>query len=441
MARFYPDQRWWWLAISLLATPVHSDTALDNEAEASIFGYAKTMYIADDKKGGRPNQSTPGFGGKLGGQTASYQGFSLKGAWYLTTDLGLRRSNPRETDGYMFDVDKKPYSLLGEAQVNYASGKTRLTLGRQEINSPLIASYDYRIIPNLFEAYTLTNQDIADTTLTLSYVSKMSGLDGLVSFSEFHSMSQQAYTSLLVTANGTIDARNGDTLDPSRVVGHRGVWMTGITYEKEHQLQLWNYYGVDTLNTLYLEGRLKKPLNDAVTAIFDGQTYRVGAVGRFKEYLAEHGLNANYQLYGVKGTLAHQPSGLSLALALTKFTGDEHTVTAHGNWGGYPEFVNMPYLYAEKDNVSAIARSHMSKASALLDLGAYGFKDHSLLFGHARINLNQSILANSDIRVNTIIYRAKLSPTLSTRIALEARNSGNARYDNGFVAMGLRYDF
>lgn len=225
--------------------------------DSKWIGFAKAMYVGDDKKGGRPDQSTPGFGGKIGAETGEYAGFKLKGAWYATTDLGLRQQDPRKTDAYMFDLDKKPYSLLGEIQLSARRGNTALLIGRQEFFSPIINTYDYRIIPNLFEAYTLTNRDIPETTVTLAYVSKMSGLDGLVTFSEFRSMSQQAYTSLKVGADGLLDAKNGDTLDISKQVGNHGVWATGIVHGKDNQFQLWNYYGVDSLNTLYLDGRLR----------------------------------------------------------------------------------------------------------------------------------------------------------------------------------------
>jgi hypothetical protein len=68
-------------------------------------------------------------------------------------------------------------------------------------------------------------------------------------------------------------------------------------------------------------------------------------------------------------------------------------------------------------------------------------KDQSLLLGHANIDIDDSILPNSDIKTHTLLYRAKISPQLSARIALEARSSPNARYDNEFVALALRYDF
>lgn len=431
-----------WVLSLLAPLTVQGGENLTEAWQASrLFGFAKVMYVGDDKKGGRPNQSTPGFGGKIGAETGEYLGFKLKGAWYATTDLGLGQEDPRKTDAYMFDLDKKPYSLLGEMQLSARQGNTVLTIGRQEFFSPIINTYDYRIVPNLFEAFTLTNRDIPETTVTLAYVSKMSGLDGLVTFSEFRSMSQQAYTSLKVAPDGSLDAKNGDTLDVSTQVGNHGVLATGIVHGKDNQFRLWNYYGPDSLNTLYLDGRLKARLSQDFASTIEGQTYQVAAVGAFKDYLSRMGLNASYGLYGIKGTLSHQPSGISAALALNHFTGNQNTVTAYGNWGGYPEFVLMPYMHAENKGSSAIAGSYLSRITLLFDLGIYGLTGQSLLLGHANINIDEKILANSDIKVTTLLYRAQLSPKLSARVALDARTSRNSRYDNEFVALGLRYDF
>lgn len=116
-------------------------------------------------------------------------------------------------------------------------------------------------------------------------------------------------------------------------------------------------------------------------------------------------------------------------------------MTAFGNWGGYPEFVSMPYLFAEKNAASAVARSRLSKFTAVIDLGAYGLADHRLILGHARIDTDQRIISDTDILVNNLIYSAKLGSKWSLRAALEWRNSGNSRYDNEFMAVSARYDF
>lgn len=420
----------------------HASDSLISALEGSKpIGFAKAMHVADDKKGDRPNQRTSGLGGKLGVETGEYRGFKLKSAWYATADLGLGHEDPRKTDAYMFDLDKKPYSLLGEMQLGFKQGNTALLIGRQEFFSPIINTYDYRIIPNLYEAYTLINRDISETVITLAYVGKISGLDGLVTFSEFRSMSQQAYTSLKLATDGSIDAKSGDTLDISKVVGDHGVWTTGIVYGKDNQFQLWNYHGKETLNTLYVGGQLKTGLSEDFVTILEGQAYQVAPVGGFKDYLSQMGLNANYGLYGMKGTLAHQPSKISVALAFNHFTGDKNTVTAFGNWGGYPEFVTMPYMHAENKGTSAIVGSYLSRISITFDLGAYGLAGQSLLLGQTNINIDENILANSDIKVNTLLYRAQITAKLSARVMIDARSSMNSRYDNEFIALGLRYEF
>ncbi len=77
----------------------------------------------------------------------------------------------------------------------------------------------------------------------------------------------------------------------------------------------------------------------------------------------------------------------------------------------------------------------------LFDLGVYGLTGQSLLLGHANINIDEKLLANSDVKVSTLLYRAQITQKLSARVAIDTRNSKNSRYDNEFVALGVRYDF
>ena len=100
----------------------------------------------------------------------------------------------------------------------------------------------------------------------------------------------------------------------------------------------------------------------------------------------------------------------------------------------------MPYLYAESA-ASAIAKSRLARITVLVDLARFGLPGQSLLAGQTKVDLDEGILANSDIKVNTLLIRAKLSPQLSARIALDARQSRNSRYDNKFVVLAVRYDF
>lgn len=83
----------------------------------------------------------------------------------------------------------------------------------------------------------------------------------------------------------------------------------------------------------------------------------------------------------------------------------------------------------------------LSKLTAVIDLKVYGLNDHGLILGHARIDTDQTILPKTDILINSLIYRAKLGSRWSFRAAAEWRSSGNARYDNEFLALSARYDF
>ena len=116
-------------------------------------------------------------------------------------------------------------------------------------------------------------------------------------------------------------------------------------------------------------------------------------------------------------------------------------MTAFGNWGGYPEFVSMPYMHAENKGTSAIVGSYLSRLTLLFDLDPYGLTSQSLALGYAIINIDKNILPDSDIEVITLLYRAKITPKISVRASIDARNSRNSRYDNDFFVLGLRYDF
>ncbi|RIX41475.1 MAG: hypothetical protein D3M94_19635 [Rhodocyclales bacterium GT-UBC] len=409
--------------------------------DSRIYGFGKTMYVADDKKGGRRDQSTFGFGGKLGLETADVQGGSLRLAWYQVSDLGLRHDDPRRTDAYMFDINKRPFGLLGEAQIRYLKGRTQFNLGRQELVTPMINSYDYRIVPNLFEAYVLQSRDWPDTLLTVGYVSRMAGLDGLVSFSQFRSMAQQLYPSLALDRKGAVDTAGGSLFDVSTVSGQQGVWMAGFEYGQDERYRLWDFHGQDTVNMLYMDTRWQWPLTSEFSGILETQFYRVGAQGELHRYLGQRGLNASYDLRGVRATLAHAPSGIKLAYAIDRFGGNDRMVTVFSSWGGYPEFVPMPYIYAERDRVSGIAGSRLSRLTALFNLAPLGWAGHTLLLGRSHIDLDEAILANGDIKVNSLLYRAQLDRQWSLRISFDCRQSRNSRYDNKFAVFALRYDY
>lgn len=417
------------------------ESLLDALQKSSVIGYAKTMYVHDERVSPKLDQSTFGFGGKIGIETQNWQGFQAKAAYYITDDLGTRNSNPKKVDAYMFDVDKTPYSILGEASLGYKKSNSTFLAGRQEIDTPIVATYDYRIIPNLFEAYTFTNKDIPHATITLSYITKMSGLDGLVSFQRFESMSAQTYTSLAMLDLQTIDANSGDTLDISKISGNQGVVMSGFVYEDELKFQAWNYYCKDVLNEFYADVAYPQEINSDIIATLEVQGYAVRELGAFKDFLHTLDIHGSYELYGTKLSLENKSRGVTTSLAYNFFTGDAKTITAFGNWGGYPEYVSVPYMFAQDNALSAIAKSKMGKINFKYDLEHIGLTNQTLIAGYSIIDLDETIMPQSDIYVINCVYKAKVTKALTLKAQYEERESKNYRYANDMLTLSATYAF
>ena len=339
----------------------------------------------------------------------------------------------------MFDVDKKPYTVMGEAFVEYKYGSTKLKFGRQEIDTPFISTYDYRIIPNLFEAYTLTNQDIKDTTITVAYVAKMSGLDGVVSFKDFESMSEQTYTSLMLDENNKIDT-GYDIINVSKISSHQGVVVIGLAKEGSPRFQIWNYYCKDVLNGTYADIAYTSSLDKANSITFEGQAYSITEIGKFKDFLSKLGLNGSYNLYGAKITSDNKEVGTQVSAAYNRFTGNDKTVTVFGNWGGYPEYVGIPFLFAEHNNPSPLANAGMFKVSLKYDMSRLGLGD-SASVGYTIIDTDKKIIQDTDIKMLSATYKIKFGKNISAKALYELRNSKNYRYDNDTLTLSLNYGF
>lgn len=416
------------------------NTFLESLENSHLNGYGKMMYVHDDRLSPKLDQSTFGTGGKLGVTTDEWNAFKFNAAYYLTTDFGTRSSNPRKTDAYMFDVDKTPYSVLGEASVEYKNGTSTFLFGRQEIDTPIISTYDYRIIPNLFEAYTYTNKTIPDLTLVLSYVTKMSGLDGLVSFKRFESMSQQTYTSLAMSDLSTVDSNGGDTLDISKISGHQGVMMSGFVYDNGFKIQGWNYYCHDVIDEFYADVGWSYPISNVIL-MAEAQGYGVREQGKFKNFLQTLGLNDSYELYGGKLSAQSKEIGITASIAYVFFTGNTQTVTAFGNWGGYPEYVAIPYMFAQDNSVSALAKSKMGKINTTLDLSKMGLNNQTFIVGYSIIDLDDQIMPHSDIDVTNFVYKAKVNKDFAFKAQYEIRQSDNYRYANDMLTLSATYRF
>jgi len=137
------------------------------------FSISRSVDVSDPAKSDYTRDANA-IGGHLKFETADYKGLSFGTALYTTN--GFLNDTPKDdytkVDPTLLGKDNDSYSILGEAYLQYKYANTTFKGGRQKLDTPLAGSDDARMLPNLFEAYVLTNTDIANTTLVVAHVTK-----------------------------------------------------------------------------------------------------------------------------------------------------------------------------------------------------------------------------------------------------------------------------
>ncbi len=144
----------------------------------------------------------------------------------------LKLYGPDDKDGTrLLEPGQDSFAVLGEAFAAVRLFDQTLTGYRQLINRPYINPQDSRMVPNTFEAYTLTGS-AADVSYTGGYITK-------------------------------IKIRNADSFSRCRVPraargDHKGVAYAGATwaFAKDAYVRLDEQYGVDVFNTFYVDGQV-----------------------------------------------------------------------------------------------------------------------------------------------------------------------------------------
>ena len=114
--------------------------------------------------GGIAKYETPSWRNtRLG--VAGYGSFNLFGI--------VDRELSKGTD--MLESDGSDIAFIGEAYLDYDSGRNQVVAGRQRLHTPLINDRDFRMLPSVFEAIVYRNQSFQDTKLELGYLYSETG--------------------------------------------------------------------------------------------------------------------------------------------------------------------------------------------------------------------------------------------------------------------------
>jgi len=244
-------------------------------------------------------------------KTKRWNGLMIGSEAYAVLDLGINQ-NPIHQNGDFLDKNGESFILLSQLHLNGTWGNTEMTLGRQTLDTPHADSDDIRMIPNYFEAYTVTNTDIDALTLSVGKIDKMAGWENGVDSAKF------------------VDV--GETLGVDKI---DGIYYASAIYEgiKDLSLRLWYYRYSDIANILYAEAGYSYTLSKDTTLTLGLQydsSHETGAA-----LLGQQ----NAQTYGVSLEAEFSNLGLSVLAAYNK---DNGSTGATGlSLGGGPFFTSM----------------------------------------------------------------------------------------------------
>ncbi|QOP40892.1 OprD family outer membrane porin [Sulfurimonas marina] len=249
-------------------------------SEGKARGQIRMFAIDRDYVNKDLHRSGLSLGGHLKYETADYTGLSFGAAFYTVNRLDTWTD---VAEPAIFGPNDGSYDLLGEAYLQYTRGNTTFKGGRQKLDTPLAGSDDARTLPNLFEAYIVTNTDIKDTTIVAGHITKFAqGTFGRV----YDASADEANALLAVTAGySAVDTRNqaGSFVNMGTYAIDEktaGVTVAAAVYTGVENLkvQVWDYYAHDILNAIYADANYGVKL-DGYSPYVAAQFIREDAIG------------------------------------------------------------------------------------------------------------------------------------------------------------------
>ena len=342
-------------------------------------GQVRAGYIYFNENGA-PSNSAYALAGHIHFDTKRWYGFQVGLSAYGVLNLATNQ-NPLNVNPDFFNANGDSFAQLTEAYLDGKWGETEVKLGRQILDTPHADSDDIRIIPNYFEAYTITDNSIENLTLSAGYITRMAGWENGVDAQKFVNI--------------------GETFGISDI---DGIFYTSANYEglKDVSLSVWYYNYQDIANIFYAEVGYEKSFND-YTFILGLQYDSSKESGKAK--LGKQ----DAKTYGISIELSLENSGTHFLAAYNK---DNGTTGATGlSLGGGALFTSM-----EDQTLDAVG---MAADAWILGAG-YHFSaigmdglDTGIAFGKFTAN-NDSLYSSKEI---DIIIEYEINKQFSCTIA------------------------
>ena len=137
----------------------------------------------NEKFGASPTRDNSmwGLGGSLVYKTGFFHGFGATAGFYGTVPMHDENTDPAVANTNFGKMGKDTYHTradgtegamgnFAEAYLEYKNGKSNVKVGRQGIDSMMLATNDTKMIPNTFTAAVVENKDIPNTSIRAGYI-------------------------------------------------------------------------------------------------------------------------------------------------------------------------------------------------------------------------------------------------------------------------------
>lgn len=219
-----------------------------------------------------------GLGGSLVYKTGFFHGFGATVGFYGTVPMLDDNTVPgnnanfgkmgKDTYHTRADGSEGGIGVFAEAYGEYKAGKTDVKIGRQGIDSIMIATNDTKMIPNTFTAAVVENKDVKDTSLRAGYIMSQKLRD----HQNFHSVIAYDGTTAFTKVNENDDSGGHKGLslaNIAKVNGDANPEMVLVTVENKSipNLKLnGEYIGLSGyFNTAIAEANYQIKINDSWT--------------------------------------------------------------------------------------------------------------------------------------------------------------------------------
>ena len=375
-------------------TPMHAQGQIR-------MGYITTKEELSQRK------SAYAMGGHFHFDTDRWKGLKIGASAYTVLNLGINQ-NPIHLNPGFFDANGKSFVLLSKAFIEGEWGHTAIKAGRQTLDNPMIDSDDIRMVPNFFQAYTVTNTDITNLTLTAGFIDRMAGWENSIDASKFVNI--------------------GEALGTQRT---DGVYYAGIAYDdiQNLSLNLWYYHYDDIANVTYAEaGYNHIHINDTVDMTIGLQFAATRETG--KKLLGRK----NGESYGLSVEAAFS-NGITLLTAYNGGFGETGAVDI--SLGGGPFFTSM-----EDQTIDAIGGKGDAWMGAIsYDFSRIDIKSLSGGFAYGSFRSDRDI-GHYHATETDVIFNYMIHATLNITAALALVNHKGDGIDDlqQFRVIG-NYDF